>query len=176
MEILRQVPHSVLWLQKGTEVCRENLRQEAIKAGIAPERLIFASWLPHSAYLTRYHHADLFLDTFVYNAGSTAISSLSGGLPMLTCLGDTNASRMGASILASANLEEMICQSPEEYQQRAIDLATHPQKLQVIKEKLVTNRDTLPLFNIKCFLRDLETKLTQLWDKYEAGKLFINIV
>ena len=118
MNILEAVPNSVLWLSKG--IGEQNLINEAQKRGIAPNRLIFAEKIVHDQYLARYGLADLYLDTFIYNAGSTAAAVLWSGLPMLTCLGEHNASRMGASICRSAGLEEGICETIDEYQEKLL--------------------------------------------------------
>lgn len=164
MNILEAVPNSVLWLGKG--IGQENLVKEAEKRRIDSQRIIFAQKIVHDQYLARYALADLYLDTFIYNAGSTATAVLWAGLPMLTCLGNNNASRMGASICRSANLEEAVCHTVTEYQEKAIKLATNPDKLLAIRQRL---QDSLvsadkypPLFQIRSFVKNLENTLLQL--------------
>ncbi len=164
MRILQQVPESVLWLYDGkSSFVVENLRRQATACGIAPERLVFASNLPLSEYLARYQLADLFLDTFIYNGGATAIGALQAGVPLLSLPGDTFAARMGASICAAAGLEEMICHSREEYEQRAVYLATHAEELAAIRRKLQENRHSAPLFDMPQFARNLEAAFRQMW-------------
>lgn len=162
MEILIAVPHAVLWLTGGTPRIMANLRSHAARHGIDPARLIFTEKLLHAEYMARYRLADLYLDTFIYNAGSTATAALWAGVPLLTKLGDTNASRMGASICAAAGLEDLICDRAETYLQKAIHLATHPQELAEIRKNLQENRDRLPLFDLKGFIRSLEVELQQI--------------
>jgi protein O-GlcNAc transferase len=170
MRILQQVPTSILWLTGGSETsvgtrqCRvpTNLRREAEKRGIDGNRLFFTEKIPNSEYLARYRLTDLFLDTFIYNAGSTAISALWAGVPVLTRPGNTNASRMGASICAAAELTSLICKSHEEYEQQAIYLATHPRSLGDYRRHLTKNRDRLPLFNVAQFVKNLETAIERL--------------
>ncbi len=161
--ILQQVPGSVLWLQDGTDSAKDNLRDRAIARGVAANRLIFARELPVSEYLARYRLADLFLDTFIYNAASTAIAALQARVPVLTCPGMTNASRMGASICAAALLPEMICSSQEEYERRAVYLGNHPDELAAIRRKLAENSSSAPLFNPQQFVRHLEDAFQQIW-------------
>ena len=156
MQILKEVPNSVLWLSDNYPEVKENLGFQVIKAGIEPERLIFAPRMPNNEeYLALYQLADLFLDTFIYSAGLTGIAALWGGVPLLTCAGNTNASRMGASLCAAVGLEEMICQTPAEYQQKAIYLAQNPKQLERIRQKLEL-KETLPLFNLANFVANLE--------------------
>ncbi|MGD1922073.1 MAG: GNAT family N-acetyltransferase [Pleurocapsa sp.] len=161
MNILRQVPNSVLWLySRGIQETEANLIKEARKAGIDSSRLIFAGKLPHAEYLARYQVADLFLDTFYYNAGATAIGAWQVGLPTLTLAGNSFAGRMGASIAHAAQQPQFVCQTVEEYQQKAIYWGTHSQEL---KQKC--DRDNLPLFDLAKFEANLESVYQQIWQK-----------
>ena len=163
MRILRQVPNSVLWLSEGTEVT-SNLRTAAAGLLVEPERLVFAKKLPMPEYLAQYRLADLFLDTSIYSAGSTAICALWAGVPLLTLPGNTNASRMGASICAAAGLESMICQSVAQYEQRAVYLATHPEELSAMRHQLETR--TAPLFQLQQQVQNLELAFHKMWTAY----------
>ncbi|NER33330.1 MAG: TIGR03032 family protein [Oscillatoria sp. SIO1A7] len=165
MRVLQQVPNSVLWLSQASEQLMANLRREARTRGVEASRLVFAQKLPEPSYLARYRLADLFLDTFIYNAGSTAISALRAGCPVLTRPGKTNASRMGASICAAAELESLICASNAEYEERAIYLATHPEELTKLRRHLTENWQRLPLFDLPTFARSLEAAFWQMWEK-----------
>ncbi|PZD74981.1 Lipopolysaccharide assembly protein B [Acaryochloris thomasi RCC1774] len=163
MKILQQVPNSVLWLSDGPDPVKVNLRQAAQAHGVAAERLIFAPRLPFDEYLARYQFADLFLDTFSYGAGSTAICALSAGVPLLTHPGETNASRMGASICAAAGLEDLlICDSILTYEQRAVHLATHAEEMATLRQKLRGNRSNLPLFQPQQWISHWEETLEKL--------------
>lgn len=163
-EILRRVPNSVLWMTRAKlEPINANLRRELRQRGIAENRIIFSPPLPQDEYLARYQCVDLFLDTFTYSAGSTAIACFWGGAPMLTRPGKTNASRMGASICAAAHLEELICPTTRAYIEKAIHLATHPQECQALRDRLQSERDTLPLFDVAGFARTLEAAFHQMW-------------
>ena len=168
MRILEKVPQSVLWLTSGE--AKDNLRSEAKKRGCDPNRLIFADKIAYAEYLARYTLADLYLDTFIYNAGSTAAAVLWTGLPLLTCPGNTNASRMGASICRAAELEDNICNSVAEYEDRAVYLATHPQELtqmrQQLQKKLQSEATYPPLFQVENFVRSLESAFHQMWQKF----------
>ena len=171
LRILEQVPHSVLWLAAGTGM--SNLRAEAQKRGLEASRLVFAEKIPHEEYLARYALADLYLDTLIYNAGSTAAAVLWSGLPMLTCPGNTNASRMGASICTAAGLEAGICANVAEYEQKAVYLATHPPELaqlrQKLQEKLESKATYPPLFQVESFVRSLESACHQMWNRFMSN-------
>lgn len=108
MRILAKVPDSVLYLYADSETVVKNLRKEAQGLGVDAHRLIFAESLPHPEYLARYRVADLFLDTLPYNPGATASDALWAGLPVLTCMGEAFAARMGGSLLTAIGLPELI--------------------------------------------------------------------
>ncbi|GAB4300262.1 MAG: hypothetical protein Fur0025_39790 [Oscillatoriaceae cyanobacterium] len=169
MRILRQVPQGVLWLTGGSEKLMANLRQAAQQRGIDGNRIIFTNKIANSEYLARYRLADLFLDTFIYNAGSTAISALWAGVPVLTRPGNTYASRMGASICAAADLKSLICPTNADYEKTAIYLANHSKSLAYRCRQLSKNRRKLPLFDVPGFVQNLETALRQMWENYQSS-------
>ena len=120
-------------------------------------------------YLARYRVADLFLDTHPYNAGTTASDALRMGLPVLTCMGDSFASRVAASLLNAVNLAELITTTQEQYESLAIELASNPEKLKIIKDKLVDNLPTAPLYDTPLFARHLESAYVTMYDRYQQG-------
>jgi predicted O-linked N-acetylglucosamine transferase (SPINDLY family) len=169
MRILKAVDGSVLWLIEDNALAVSNLKSEAFKRGIPPERLIFAPRLPLPEHLARHQVADLFLDTLPYNAHTTASDALWTGLPVLTCVGHTFPGRVAASLLHAIGLKELITSTQEEYESLAIELANHPQKLKPIQDRLRANRFTEPLFNTPLFTRHLEAAYTQMYKRYQGN-------
>lgn len=168
--ILAATPASVLWLLSGDESAHERLREEARKAGIAPDRLIFAPKASNPAHLARIALADLFLDTFPYGAHSTGSDAITMGLPVLTLPGKSFAARFCASIVAAAGTPEMICATPEEYTARAIKFAQNPHALQAVRASLQRQRDTCPLRDIPALARRLEDLFWQMQGEAERGE------
>ena len=169
MRLLMRVEGSVLWLLEDNAAAAGNLRRKAVARSVNPERLIFAKRLPVAEHLARHRLADLFLDTLPCNAHTTASDALWAGLPVLTCLGETFAGRVAASLLNAIGLPELIAATPKAYEQMAVDLATHPEKLAVIKRKLAENRLTTPLFDTKRFTKHIEAAYTAMYERYQAG-------
>src|SRR6202040_3387859 len=132
---------SVLWLITGNAKAAANLRLEAEKRGVAPERLIFAPKASVADHLARHRLADLCLDTLPYNAHTTASDALWAGLPVLTCLGETFAGRVAASLLKAIGLDELIPLSLAEYEMLALPLARDRAYLASLKDSLIRNRD-----------------------------------
>jgi len=168
-ELLRNVPGSVLWLLGSGGLVEANLRQEARQRGVAPERLLFAGRVPYPQHLARLQLADLFLDTLPFGAGATASDALSAGLPLLTCVGDTFAGRMGGSLLNALGLPELIAHSIEEYAERALWLARNPTELAVLRSHLGKHRDSGRVFSEDRFCRQLERAYRLMWERYQAG-------
>ena len=167
--ILEKVKGSVLLIYADNESAQINLTKEIALRGIDPSRLIFGKRLPKPEYLARYRVADLFLDTHPYNAGTTASDALRMGLPVLTCMGKSFVSREAASVINAVNLPELITTTKEEYESLAIELATNPEKLKVIKDKLVSNLSTAPLYNTPLFTRHLESAYLTMYERYQQG-------
>ena len=164
MRLLAVVPGSTLWLVETNRLVAANLRREAARRRVAPERLVFAAPLPLDEHLARHRHADLFLDTLPFNACSTAYYALWAGLPVLTCAGATFAGRMAGSMLHSIGLPELVAASLSEYEQRALELAREPAVLGELRERLVRARTTAGFFDITRGARDLEAAFSRLWD------------
>jgi predicted O-linked N-acetylglucosamine transferase (SPINDLY family) len=158
MSLLRQVPGSVLWLRAFEDEARGHLQREALRLGVAKERLVFAPRLASMAeHLGRHSLADLYLDTLPYNAHSTACDALWAGVPVLTCAGQSFPSRAAASALHAVGLPELITHSLEEYEREALELARDPPSLQSLRARLERNRANAPLFDTVGFTRHLES-------------------
>ena len=169
MRVLSQVDGSVLWLLTDNATAKNNLRREAEARGVNSARLIFANSMPQPDHLARHRLADLFLDTLPYNAHTTASDALWMGVPVLTLGGETFAGRVAASLLTAIHLPELITTTPEAYERMAVDLATHPEKLAVVKRKLGENRLTTPLFDTKLFTKHIEAAYTAIYQRHQAG-------
>ena len=169
MRLLKHVPGSVLWLLEDNPTAAGNLRKEAEARGVRGHRLIFARRMPHAQHMARHAAADLFLDTLPYNAHTTASDALWAGLPLLTCPGNSFASRVAASLLTTLELPELIASSAEDYEAKALVLATDASRLTTLREKLAANRRAAPLFDGKQFTRDIEAAYAAVYQRYQAG-------
>ncbi|MFB9148814.1 O-linked N-acetylglucosamine transferase family protein [Roseovarius ramblicola] len=170
MRLLGKVDGSVLWLVKSNEWSERNLRKEAGKRGIDPSRVVFAEKLSQSEHLARHRHADLFIDTFNYNAHTTASDALWAGLPVVTKQGEQFAARVAASLLTAVGLPDLITESEAHYEDLILELATNPGKLAEIRARLSQNRVTKPLFDTRRYARNLENGLRQAYDRYFDGQ------
>jgi predicted O-linked N-acetylglucosamine transferase (SPINDLY family) len=162
MNILRRTPGSVLWLLSDNPWAEANLRREAETRGIEAQRLIFASRVSPEDYLARYAVADLFLDTFPFNAGTTANDALWMGLPVLTYCGRSFASRMAGALLTAAKLDELITYSLKDYEEKAVALASNVKECLRLRLHLKHIHQHGVLFDTPLFVRNLEVRLQQL--------------
>jgi protein O-GlcNAc transferase len=169
MRLLARVENSVLWLIDGGDAACGNLRKEAQARGIAADRLVFAPRMEPADHLARHHAADLFLDTLPCNAHTTASDALWAGLPLLTCMGETLASRVSASLLNAVGLPELVTRTLEDYELIAFELATAPAKLAALRRRLAAHRLSHPLFDTSVFARHLEAGYGMMHDRLVAG-------
>jgi predicted O-linked N-acetylglucosamine transferase (SPINDLY family) len=171
MNILRRAPGSVLWLLADNQWAESSLRKEAAARGMDGQRLIFASRVAPEAYLARYQLADLFLDSFPFNAGTTANDALWMGLPVLTRAGRTFASRMAGALLTAAGLPELITYDPTAYEEKAVALANTPQECRRLRRHLQHNRESSVLFDTSRFTHHLEAHFKRLVDNLGVPEL-----
>jgi predicted O-linked N-acetylglucosamine transferase (SPINDLY family) len=164
MRLLARVPGSVLWLSPASATAGENLRREAAARGIDRQRLVFAPRVNLAEHLARHVHADLFLDTTPYNAGTTANDALFMGVPVLTCAGETLASRVAGSQLHAIGLPELVTTALADYEARALELARMPGELEQIRDRLAAHRSSYPLFDMARFTRALDDLLHAAWE------------
>ena len=168
MKILSKVDGSVLWLSDGNTTGIENLKKEAKKNNIDESRLIIAPRLDlREDHLNRIKLADLFLDTLPYNAHATTSDALQVGLPVLTRIGASFASRVAASLISSVDMMELITESQEQYEELAIELATNTEKLKAIKDKLEVNLKNSPLYNTPLYTKQLEAAYLAMYERYQ---------
>ena len=176
MKFLSKIEKSVLWLSKANHVSEANLKKEAIKRNVDSSRIIFAERVPMKDHLARYKFADLFLDTFNYNAHTTASEALWGGLPVITKAGKGFPARVASSLLRAIDLPELITKNKKEYEDLVLELANNAKKLSMIKEKLAVNRSFQPLFNTEQYTRYLEDGYKQAYLNYLKGEVTKNII
>lgn len=162
IRILQRVPNSVLWLLADNPSVQPNLRAFCSERGVDDSRLIFAPRVLPPEYLARFRQADLFLDCFPFNGGTTANDALWMGLPIVTCSGRTFASRMAGSLLHSLGLPELVVDSFEQYEQLAVDLALNPERLGKIKGDLLVNREKSAVFKTDEQVRQIEKLFLQV--------------
>lgn len=162
MNILRRVPGSVLLLLADNQWSEANLKKEAKARKIDPKRLVFGPRLSPENYLARYQVADLFLDSFPFNAGTTANDALWMGLPLLTLTGRSFASRMAGALLTAAKMESLITYNLKDYEEKAVALANDPAEMNRLRAHLQLVRSEGVLFDTSRFVRKLEERLLPL--------------
>jgi predicted O-linked N-acetylglucosamine transferase (SPINDLY family) len=161
--LLKEVSGSVLWLLAAGQIAEENLQREFGRRGVVQESVIFAPRLSLPEHLGRLPLADLALDTFPVGSHTTGSDALWAGVPMVTRIGNTFASRVGASLLRAVGLPETVTTGWDEYFALARELALAPQRLTLLRDKLTEQRLRAPLFDTLRFTRDLESLYQRVW-------------
>ena len=167
MRLLKNVEGSILWLSDTNLWAKDNLKKEAKKRGIEPDRIIFAKKEKKiSDHLSRLGLADLFLDTFNFNAHTTASDALWAGLPILTKMGRSFSARVASSLLYAMDIPELVTKNQHDYERLALSLAKNPKKLLEIKSKILTNKKTSPLFDSNKYVKYLENGYLEVYKNY----------
>jgi len=169
-EALQAAPDAVLWLAATRPIATENLHREVAARGVDPARLVSASRVPrHDQHLARLACADLFLDTFPFNAHTTASDALWAGVPVLTRAGESFASRVAASLLRAVGLGELVTESAADYRAALLGLVADRSRLASLRGRLAAARATAPLFDSPRYTRDLERAYLAMWQRALAG-------
>ena len=168
-EILRAVPDSVIWLLSGPGNSDANLRAIANQAGIDPTRLVFMSKLPHAEYLSRYRHADLFLDTAHYNAHTTASDAIWAGCPVLTTAGETFASRVAASLNHHLGMDELNVADDAAYIEFATRIGRDRNARVALRTRIAQQRSDSSLFDMQGFASDFVDLLVCMVERQRKG-------
>ena len=162
MRIVAAVPGSVLWLLADNDTARENMLRQADAHGVARERLVFAPRVSPAEYLARFTLADLMLDTFPFNAGTTASDALWMGTPIVTRAGRTYISRMAGSLLTAVGLPDLITETVADYERLAITLGRQPARVASYKRYLAEHGRASPLFDLPRIVCDIEAQFEAL--------------
>jgi protein O-GlcNAc transferase len=169
MDLLRDVPGSVLWLHAYNELAVQQLHKSASMHGVDPARLIFAGRPDKPRHLARARLASLALDTRLYNGHTTTIDMLWAGVPVISMPGSTFQARVSASLLTSIGMTELIADDLRAYKALALKFANDPAALAAARNKLAENRGGTPLFDTTRFVRDLERAYRAIWQRACAG-------
>jgi len=164
MNILKKCESSILWLLQDIELGRQNLWKEAEIEGVNRARIIFAGRVPLKDHLKRLKFIDLFLDTFPYNAHTTASETIRAGVPILTLKGKSFPSRVASSILTNVGLENLIVSNLDDYETKAISLAQNYKEIENLKNHLAQEKNLNKLFDSKVFTKDLEKVYKKIID------------
>jgi len=156
LNLLKNKNNSILWLLESNAHAHENLKAYAREYGIDSDRIIFADKVEFQEHISRHTIIDLFLDTYPYNAHTSASDALWAGCPILTMSGDTFASRVAGSILKEIGCDDLITNDIKEYFNKALYLANNEKDLMELKKRIARGRTNSSLFKPKTFVKNLE--------------------
>jgi len=170
-ELLRRLPHAVLWIYQSHPQQGENLRRAITTAGIDPDRLVVSQFQSDPArHLARLALADLFIDTFAYSAHTTMLDALYAGVPPVSLAGTTTVGRLGASFVRAAGLRENVCADGEAYMRRVMQLAGDAEERERQRQHLRRCREQAQgPFDVPGCTRKLEAAYGEMWRQHRAG-------
>jgi predicted O-linked N-acetylglucosamine transferase (SPINDLY family) len=162
-DILRRVPDSVLQLGPADERSRADILERFARRGIAASRVRFTPKLALEPYLALHGGIDMALDPFPYNGGATSCHSLWMGVPFVALRGDRYMARMGADLLASIGLQDLVAEDTSRYVDIAVDFAARREDLAELRRSLRTRMLESPLGRVDEFTRSLEAAYRAMW-------------
>lgn len=167
--VLNDLPEAVLWLLDWHGQAKPHLLEELAQRGIGAGRVFWAPRWDLGQHISRVRLADLFIDTWPCNAHTTASDALWAGVPVVTLMGQTFASRVAGSLLNAVGLPELICTDVHQYRHTIVELARDPQRRQAMRDRLDQAREDSPLFDSARFTRDYEGLLVRMIERQRAG-------
>jgi predicted O-linked N-acetylglucosamine transferase (SPINDLY family) len=167
--VLHRVPNAVLWLLEWNNQVSKNIAAEAARRGIDPARIIWAPRIEPAAHMARLQQADVFMDTWPCNAHTTASDSLWAGVPVVTFIGRTFASRVAASLNQAAGLDALVCDDVQDYEERIVALAMDKPGRDALRARLLAGRDDCRLFDSQRFTRDIEALYQRMVMRHDEG-------
>lgn len=169
VDVLNDLPEAVLWLLDWHGQAKPHLLQELAKRGIGAERVFWAPRWDLGKHISRVRLADLFIDTWPCNAHTTASDALWAGLPVVSLMGETFASRVAGSLLNAVGLPELICTDVRQYRRTIVEIARDPARRQALRERLDQAREDSPLFDSERFTRDYEALMVRMIERMRTG-------
>ena len=168
--ILNKTDNSILWILDYNIYFKKNLLIAFSKYAVDLKKIIFAPRVSYDKHINRLRQADLFLDTYPCNAHTTAVEHIWSEVPVLTLSGKTIASRVAGSINKHIGLSEMICKTYDEYEKKAIFLASNQELLIEVKNKIRRNKKSMTLFNTKLFANSIEKAFSRVLENFRTKK------
>lgn len=169
VRILQAVPNSLLWMLADNLQAMKNIEQEAAARGLEPGRIRFAPRVGVDEHLARLPVVDFMIDNWPCSAHTTASDALWMGVPVVTLMGESFASRVAGSLLHEVGLGELACTSIEQYENTAITLMRDPECLQGLRRHLDDNRQNFALFDGARFAHDLEALYERMVERERQG-------
>ncbi|KAG5416525.1 hypothetical protein IGI04_004092 [Brassica rapa subsp. trilocularis] len=185
--VLKRVPNSALWLLRFPAAGEMRFRActcDAAAQGVHPDQIIFTDVAMKNEHIRRSVLADVILDTPLCNGHTTGTDVLWAGVPMITLPLEKMATRVAGSLCLATGLgHEMIVNSLEEYEEKAVSLALNKPKLQALTKELRASRLTCPLFDTMRWVslgsylhsslvpvKNLERSYFKMWNLHCSGQ------
>eukprot|EP00543_Licmophora_paradoxa_P008136 CAMPEP_0202454370 /NCGR_PEP_ID=MMETSP1360-20130828/12131_1 /ASSEMBLY_ACC=CAM_ASM_000848 /TAXON_ID=515479 /ORGANISM="Licmophora paradoxa, Strain CCMP2313" /LENGTH=195 /DNA_ID=CAMNT_0049073675 /DNA_START=74 /DNA_END=661 /DNA_ORIENTATION=+ len=178
---MNQTPNSVLWLTNHKPDSKEQLELRAEESGVDASRLIFSPGVAAGLHLTRAQACDLMLDSWPYNAHSTATDALWAGVPLLAYLPDYHdpnaelqtpkmCSRVSASLLHTLGVNQLIQPTIDEFVSAAVQLATDKALYKQVRDALIERRMKSRLYNLVRYAQTHESAYEELFNRFKRGE------
>ncbi|MCP1659284.1 O-linked N-acetylglucosamine transferase family protein [Neisseria perflava] len=144
---------------------QQQIARKLTAHGFNPAQLDFSGKLPRADYLRAYNDSDLILDTFPYPGGTTTADALWMAVPTITLTLPGMIARQGEQLMSAAGLAEFVCQTKDEYIEKALYWADEKNrtKLTALRARMRDQVLTSPVFDSKAFSEDWCKLIREIW-------------
>jgi protein O-GlcNAc transferase len=144
----------------------KRVRDKLATLGVDPARVELRGWTPKVlSHLSIYDEIDIALDSFPYNGATTTCEALWMGVPVVSLVGNRHAARVGASLLRTVGLEELLGRTIDDYVETAVRLAGDLNYVAGLRAGLRERMRASPLMDGPASTRALEGSYLQLWQR-----------
>lgn len=161
-DLLNALPRARLLLKyKGMDdpAVQDRIRGLFRVRGITPDRIDMLGGTTHVEHLVVFGQVDVALDPIPYSGGLSTCEAIWMGVPVVTRPGDNFASRHSLSHLTNAGLPDTVARDDEDYLRIAIDLVTHPERLEARRASMREGIRRSPLCDLDGFANDFITAM-----------------
>jgi predicted O-linked N-acetylglucosamine transferase (SPINDLY family) len=163
--VLHATPGARLVLQAkalADAAVRDGVAAQFARHGIGADRLELRGWRDFADYLNEVARCDLILDTLPFAGHTTSCHAMWMGVPVVTLAGETHRGRMGASLLISMGLNELVATTTQQYVDTCTALTGDVRRLTEMRLGLRDRMRAAPFMNGRQFTRDLEAAYAKM--------------
>jgi predicted O-linked N-acetylglucosamine transferase (SPINDLY family) len=171
-KLLQQVPGSIIVIKNSAlddAFLREGLIGRFTAQGVSPDRIRCIGSTPRREHLAEFANVDISLDPFPQNGGVSTWESLQAGVPVVTKLGTSMASRLGGAIVKAVGLGDWLSEDDDGYNAIARKHASMASHLEALRADLPARVAASAAGNGAIYTSRVEEGYRQFWRDYCAA-------
>jgi predicted O-linked N-acetylglucosamine transferase (SPINDLY family) len=167
--LLQELAGSVIVIKNGAlddPFLRDGLIARFVARGVSQDRIRCLGTTVRDEHVAAFASIDISLDPFPQNGGVSTWESLQAGVPVVTKLGSSAASRAGAAIVKAVGLDDWVADDDDGYVAIARKYASMPSHLEALRAELPARIANSAAGNGEIYTRHVEEGYRQFWRDY----------